>query len=66
MLAPGKPFQPSLMFVSKAGAYPSGTSFQVVSSGVGSLVALPINIELSKEKLAMDQHFGFLQIFVIY
>ncbi len=27
MFAPGKPFQPSLMFAIKAGAYPSGASF---------------------------------------
>ncbi len=28
-------FQPSLMFVTKVGAYPSGTYFQVLSSNVG-------------------------------
>ncbi len=36
MFVPGKVFQPSLMFVSEAGAYPSGISFQVLSSRVGS------------------------------
>ncbi len=46
MIAPGKPFQRSLMFVSKTGAYPSGTSFYVLSLRVGYM-ALPINIRLS-------------------
>jgi hypothetical protein len=32
VLVPARIFQPSMMFVSKAGAYPSGTSFEVLSS----------------------------------
>jgi hypothetical protein len=36
VFVPSKLFQPSLMFVSKAGAYPNGTSFEVLSSRIGS------------------------------
>ncbi len=34
MFVPGKPFQPSLMFVGKPGAYPSGAP-QVLQSRLG-------------------------------
>ena len=46
MFVPGNTFLPSIMFVSKAGAYPSGTN---IFSGVvlkGGLLALPTNIKL--------------------
>jgi hypothetical protein len=36
VFVPGKPFQPSLVFAGKAGAYPSESTFQVLHSKVGS------------------------------
>jgi hypothetical protein len=36
VFVPGKPFQPSLMFVGKAGAYPIELHFRVFHSMVGS------------------------------
>jgi hypothetical protein len=40
VFVPGKPFQPSLMFAGKAGAYPSETPFRC------STLASPANIRL--------------------
>ena len=42
MFVPSKPFQPSLIFVGKAGAYPSEQPFRC--STLGSAPALPANI----------------------
>ncbi len=53
---PGKPFQPSLMFVDKAGAYLP--AFQVLHSRVGSR-ASPANI-----RLGLDKHSCLLRRFV--
>ncbi len=47
MYVPGKPFQPSLMFAGKAGAYPSEAPFRCSSLGsYPRLWALPTNIRL--------------------
>ncbi len=35
MFVPGKPFQPSLIFEIKAGAFPNEAFFQVIHSRVG-------------------------------
>ncbi len=43
-LSPGKPLQPSLMFVGKAGAYPSGAPFSF--SPLGRALGLTENIRL--------------------
>jgi hypothetical protein len=43
-LTPGRPLQPSPMFVSKAGAYPSVE--QQKSASLGKEPALPVNIRL--------------------
>ncbi len=43
-LVPGKPFQPSLMFVSKAGASPNEASF--ICSTLRQTLVLPTNIRL--------------------
>jgi hypothetical protein len=52
---PGRPFQPSLMFVSKDGAYLSKAPFW--SSTQKFLLALPANIRLSWENnLAYYEH----------
>ncbi len=45
MFAPGKPFQPSLMFVGKAGAYPSEKHLSDAPRK-GRLLAFPTNITL--------------------
>jgi hypothetical protein len=48
MFVPGKLFQTSLMFVSKAGAYLREAPFRC--SIIGLALALPQNIRLAKEK----------------
>jgi hypothetical protein len=54
MFVPGKPFQPRLLLVSKAGALPSealsGAPFY------GRLRALPTNIRLDWKKDVCDKH----------
>jgi hypothetical protein len=54
----GKPVQPSLMSVKKAGAYPSGATKR---SSPFRLLALPTNLFL-----ASDIHSSFLRTFVNY
>ncbi len=62
---PGKPFQPSLMFVGKAGAY--RVKHLSISTLEGRLLALPTNIRLdSLEKLVRNKHSSILQKFVNY
>jgi hypothetical protein len=59
MFAPGKPFQPSLLFVGKARILPlSGTTF------VGSCLTCKHYTIL--ERLARDEHSSLLQEFVNY
>ncbi len=59
-----KPFQPSLRFWARQGAYPT-----VNLSGAplyGRLLALAICIRLDRKMLASDKHSSFLQTFVNY
>ncbi len=56
---PGKPFQPSLMFAGKAGAYPSEAP-QVLHSRVGSWPHLQ-TFDKTGKRLAKDKQFSLLQ-----
>ncbi len=49
MIVPGKPLQPSLMFVGNDGAYLSEASFRY--STLGQALALPMNIRLGLKGL---------------
>ncbi len=60
MFVPGKPFQSSLMFAGKAGAYLKGAPLY------GRLLASPTNIRLGWERLAKDKHSDILQISANY
>jgi len=64
VFVPGKVFQPSLMLLSKAGAYPSGTSFQVLSCNVGS--CLTHKHWTRPEKRARDKSSSLFQTLVNY
>ncbi len=56
---PGRPFQPNLMFVSKAEAYLSKAPFTN-----STLLALPTNIILGCERSTRDKHSSLLQTFI--
>ncbi len=47
VFVPGKPFQPSLIFVSKDGDYPSEAHFKCFT--LGKLLDLPTNIRLDRK-----------------
>ena len=61
---PGKQLQPSLMFVSKAKAYPSKTPFRF--SLLGQASGLTHKRWPMLERPAMDKHSSLLRTFVIY
>jgi hypothetical protein len=61
VFVPDKPFQPSLMFVDKAGSYPSESPFRC------SMVAIPTTMSQGWKGLpARDKHSSLLQTFVKY
>ncbi len=62
MFVPGKLFQPSLMFVDKAGAYPSEVKHIYGALLEGRLLTLLANTRL--EKLARDKLSSLLPKFV--
>jgi hypothetical protein len=55
-LTPGEPFQPSLMFAGKAGAYLSEEPFMYFNSRIGTW-AVPINIRFSWKGLSVLKDF---------
>jgi hypothetical protein len=61
---PGKPFQPSLMFTGKIGAYQSKASF--ICSTIGLTPDLYHNHKTSLKIPASDKHSSLLQKFLIY
>ncbi len=61
---PGKQLQPSLMFVSKAKAYPSKTPFRF--SLLGQTSGLTHKHWPMLERPAMDKHFSLLRTLVNY
>ncbi len=64
MFDPGKPFQPSLMFVDKARSHPLRGSPEICFTQVGS--GLTHKHYTSLEKLAKDKDSRLLQTFVNY
>ncbi len=65
LFVPCRPFQHSLMFVSKAITYPSGAPFQVLSSRVGSRPS-PTNIRQDWKGFPGTKQCRLLQMFVNY
>ncbi len=63
MFVPGKPFQPSLIFVGMARAYPIVGYLQCIT-WLGSSLTRRHKIRL--ERLARDKHFSFLRKFLNY
>jgi hypothetical protein len=59
---PGKPFKPSLVFVLKAGAYPSGATKR--SSPLGWALGLTHTHYSRLEWLIRDKHSSVLPMFV--
>ncbi len=59
MFVPGKSFKPSLMFVDKAGVYPSEATSRI---GTG----LTHKHKTRMEKFARDEHSSLLRTFVNY
>jgi hypothetical protein len=64
MFVPGKPFQPSVMFVSKTGSYPSEVPFKC--STLGLAPGLTHKHYTRLEKLARDKHSSLLRKSVNY
>jgi hypothetical protein len=64
VFVPDKPFQPSLMFVGKAGEYPSEASFRCSTLGWAPDLAHKHQTRL--ERLARDKHCSLLQKTVNY
>jgi hypothetical protein len=56
MFVPGRPFQPSLIFVDKAGAYPSEAPFKC--STLGSAPGLTHKHKVRLKRHASGQHFS--------
>jgi hypothetical protein len=63
MLVPFKPFQPSLMFEGKSGAYPIGVPFSC--STLRWALGLSRNHWTRLEKLARNKHYSLFGPFVI-
>jgi len=64
VFVPGKPFQPSLMFVSKAGAYLNEAPLRC--STLGCAPSLTHQHETKLERPARDKHSSLLDTFVNY
>jgi hypothetical protein len=62
VFVPDKPFQSSLMFAGKAGAYPSEATSDATLKG--RLLALPTNNILGWKGPARDKHWGLVGPFV--
>ncbi len=62
MFVNGKPFQPSLMFVGKAGAYPIEEPFRCCTLGQAS--GLAHKQETRLERLTRDKHSNLLRNFI--
>jgi hypothetical protein len=63
-VCPWQPFQPSQIFVSKAGSYPSGAHFKC--SAIGQAPGLIYKRWIRLESTATDRHSSLLQKFVNY
>ncbi len=64
MFVPGKPFQPSLVFVGKARSLPKSGALERSFTRVGS--GLTHKIQDRLERLARDKHPSLLHQFVCY
>jgi hypothetical protein len=59
MFVPGRPFQPSIMFAGKAGAYASGATFRCPL--LGGLLGLPKNNKLGWKGLPETNTLAFYE-----
>jgi hypothetical protein len=60
----GRPFKPTLMFVSKAGAFPSGVTFKCLT--LRQITGIPHKHYTLLEKFGRNKHFSLLGQFVTY
>ncbi len=64
MSVSGRPFEPSLMFVSKAGAFPSGVTFKCFT--LRQVTRIPHKHYTFLENPARNKHFSLMGPFVSY